>query len=94
MNGGNAESYGMQKEARMALKAYGEVRKSGDYRSGSAYRMPDNHCKNSYSSFKCDSYNPWRTIDGSCNNIERPWWGASTIPYQRFAAAAYDDGVE
>ena len=94
MNGGNSESYSMQREAKIALKAYAEVSASKDYKKKSAYKMPENRCKNPYTSYKCDEYNPWRRIDGSCNNLQKPWWGASTTPYQRFAEPAYDDGIE
>ncbi len=93
MNGGNPESYAMQKEARIALRAFDEMRKSNNYKQQNVYKMPELRCKNPYSTYKCDEYNPWRTIDGSCNNRERPWWGASTTPFQRFAAPAYDDGI-
>uniref|UniRef100_A0A0N5BLV9 peroxidase n=1 Tax=Strongyloides papillosus TaxID=174720 RepID=A0A0N5BLV9_STREA len=34
----------------------------------------------------------FRTFDGSCNNIDRPLWGAAFTPFTRFKKAIYDDG--
>ncbi len=82
----------MQREANIALRAYDELRRSKEYKKQDKYMMPEKHCKNGY--YKCDEYNPWRSIDGSCNNLEIPWWGASTTPFQRFADPAYHDGVK
>lgn len=35
----------------------------------------------------------YRTMDGSCNNLENPFFGASAIPYVRTKAPIYDDGI-
>jgi hypothetical protein len=34
----------------------------------------------------------YRTMDGTCNNIEQPLLGAAFMPYTRLLLAAYDDG--
>jgi peroxidase len=43
----------------------------------------------SYNNYQCDPYNPWRTIDGSCNNLKFPWWGAANTLYDRILPPAY-----
>jgi len=40
----------------------------------------------------CDENSMYRTIDGSCNNLENPLWGATKTPYVRLGPATYDDG--
>lgn len=42
-----------------------------------------------YPDIKCDPYNPWRTIDGSCNNLNFPWWGQTGTPYKRLLKPKY-----
>lgn len=40
----------------------------------------------------CDDYKgikSFRTVDGTCNNLNNPTWGASNIPLQRFIAPEY-----
>jgi hypothetical protein len=92
MNGGTPQSYGMQLDSQVALSAYNQLRQSNGYSREKIYLMPDIQCKRESRSWKCDPANPWRTADGSCNNIWYPWWGAAITPYQRFAEPAYDDG--
>ncbi|XP_055633524.1 uncharacterized protein LOC129773887 [Toxorhynchites rutilus septentrionalis] len=36
----------------------------------------------------------YRTHDGTCNNRKRPRWGAAQMPFHRFLAPEYTDGVE
>ncbi|XP_058118566.1 uncharacterized protein LOC131284054 [Anopheles ziemanni] len=36
----------------------------------------------------------YRTHDGTCNNGQRPRWGSSQMPFHRFLAPEYQDGVE
>ncbi len=35
----------------------------------------------------------YRSVDGSCNNLDNPLQGASDIPFKRLIKPAYDDGV-
>ena len=37
--------------------------------------------------------NQFRTIDGSCNNLENPLFGASGIAFTRIIAPVYEDGI-
>ena len=95
MNGGNAESYSMQKEAKHALRAYDELTKSDYYKSDSRYMVPEDRCKSgSKNPYQCDPSETWRSFDGSCNNLYQQWWGAANQPFQRMAKPAYDDGVK
>ncbi|XP_068232350.1 peroxidase-like [Palaemon carinicauda] len=41
----------------------------------------------------CNPSNPYRTLDGSCNNVENELWGAAFIPFRRDLAASYADGT-
>ena len=41
----------------------------------------------------CDPTVPWRTPDGTCNNLENSLWGASNTAFQRLLLPQYSDGV-
>lgn len=41
----------------------------------------------------CDVNAKYRTIDGSCNNLQRPLWGRSNRPHRRLIKPMYMDGV-
>jgi hypothetical protein len=41
----------------------------------------------------CDPTAKYRTIDGSCNNLQNPLWGRSNRPHRRFLKAQYMDGM-
>ena len=41
--------------------------------------------------YLCDAKTQYRSYDGSCNNLERPLWGRSMIPYNRYLPAHYGD---
>ena len=41
----------------------------------------------------CSSRYRYRTLDGSCNNIKNPFWGASHQPFRRLLPAEYEDGL-
>lgn len=43
---------------------------------------------------ECDPEEKFRSIDGSCNNLEIPLLGKSNTPYKRYMTPAYDDGLE
>ena len=41
---------------------------------------------------ECDENSPYRTYDGSCNNLENPDWGKAFTPQGRLMPALYDNG--
>ncbi|KAE9538939.1 hypothetical protein AGLY_005521 [Aphis glycines] len=40
----------------------------------------------------CNSSAKYRSMDGTCNNLQHPLWGASFTPYIRLGKAYYEDG--
>jgi len=40
---------------------------------------------------ECSPEFPYRSLDGSCNNIENPWWGKAGTPFRRWMSADYSD---
>lgn len=42
----------------------------------------------------CNPSFKYRTIDGTCNNVQRPFQGAINQPLTRVARAAYEDGFD
>lgn len=43
----------------------------------------------------CDFSSPYQTINGRCNNVKSPNWGAANIPFSRLASPVYGpDGQE
>jgi len=42
---------------------------------------------------RCDFFNPYRTIDGSCNNLDYPTWGQANTANTRIIQADYSDGI-
>ena len=57
------------------------------------YQVPSAYCP--FNSFqpRCDHFYPYRMIDGSCNNMDRPWWGMSRSPFKRLLHSVYADGL-
>ena len=41
----------------------------------------------------CEPASPYRTLDGTCNNLANKWWGSNNKPYKRILSNKYDDGV-
>ena len=41
----------------------------------------------------CSQDQPYRTYDGTCNNVDHPYLGASHQPLRRLLSPAYSDGV-
>lgn len=42
---------------------------------------------------ECDPNFPYRTLNGSCNNLQNLWWGKAETPYKRYLEPAYADGI-
>ena len=38
---------------------------------------------NNKKEIKCDHSSRFRTIEGSCNNLDNPYWGAFGVPFVR-----------
>ncbi|KAH9363393.1 hypothetical protein HPB48_019475 [Haemaphysalis longicornis] len=41
----------------------------------------------------CDAAQPYRSLDGSCNNVQRPSWGKALSCHNRIAPPVYQDGT-
>jgi len=41
---------------------------------------------------KCDQNAKYRSINGSCNNLKTPTWGAAATPFLRLLNANFSDG--
>lgn len=41
---------------------------------------------------QCDQNFPYRRLDGTCNNLQKPWLGRKEMPYKRFLDPDYADG--
>ena len=39
------------------------------------------------------SVNAYRSVDGTCNNLQNPLWGAATTAFRRILPPYYEDGV-
>ena len=42
---------------------------------------------------RCNPKERYRSIDGSCNNLENPLWGKSNTQYNRILPPSYSDGI-
>ncbi|KAI5696317.1 hypothetical protein M8J76_007904 [Diaphorina citri] len=42
---------------------------------------------------QCNRRTKYRTLDGTCNNLRRPWWGAVDTAHVRLMRPYYEDGV-
>ncbi|KAH6922827.1 hypothetical protein HPB50_019415 [Hyalomma asiaticum] len=56
-----------------------------------AVAMRKDLCGRLYPS-NCNPSDPYRTLDGSCNNIEHPSWGKALSCHSRIAPPVYLDG--
>ena len=64
------------------------------YAQNSQYSFNVSTCNlNNYGYCSTLYYIKYRTIDGSCNNVAKPWMGMSNTPYQRFSigTSSYSD---
>jgi len=41
---------------------------------------------------KCDPNAKYRSLNGSCNNLKTPTWGAAATPFLRLLDADFSDG--
>lgn len=42
---------------------------------------------------RCNPRDFYRTLDGSCNNLQNPLWGKSNTQYSRVMPPSYSDGI-
>ena len=41
----------------------------------------------------CNAASPFRTLDGTCNNLRKPLWASADYPQARMGKASYQDGI-
>ncbi|XP_025408384.1 peroxidase-like isoform X3 [Sipha flava] len=51
----------------------------------------DNYIKQCATIVSCDFNDKYRTINGTCNNLNNPTWGSSNTPFIRLVGAHYSD---
>lgn len=51
-----------------------------------------NECQ--FPQIKCDPNEKYRTVDGTCNNIDNAYWGATRSPSRRLLPPEYNDGKD
>jgi hypothetical protein len=97
--GGSKEAYEASKKAALALAAYQKIVNKEQVtalRYSSSYaKLPYPYCQDlSNHNNTCDQCSTlFRSADGSCNNLNFPWWGKSETPDKRLLPSAYDDYV-
>lgn len=95
-NGGTPRTHALSRTANLAAKAYKELVKQDKNVVLSFHkrppRIPAPFCPKENAIF-CNPAYPYRTANGSCNNINYPWWGESESPYKRLLPPEYDDAV-
>ena len=42
----------------------------------------------------CDTESKYRTVEGECNNLKKPFYGKSFTPLARVLDSAYEDGIQ
>lgn len=78
--------------------ALAQCEKIDDSKNLALYKklVPQPYCPDVHDhyNYTCDSYYPYRTFDGSCNNLFTSWFGKVNTPYNRILLPVYDDGVQ
>jgi len=57
----------------------------------SKLKAPARFCPFKQQQTKCDPQFPYRSFDGSCNNLNNFWWGRAESPFKRFLDPDYSD---
>ena len=60
--------------------------------TASALKVDTIYCPFNLHGTKCNPRSLYQTYDGTCNNLENPFYGKSNTPYKRFLSPSYDDG--
>ncbi|XP_060072561.1 peroxidase-like protein [Ylistrum balloti] len=51
------------------------------------------HCEFMAQSITCESSSRYRTADGTCNNVDHPFWASTMMPQTRFLPPQYEDEI-
>ena len=72
-----------------------DVSKITSWRNPDRFTFSAIKCNESRKSFNCrtSTINKYRTIDGTCNNLQQPLLGASNTAFRRVLLAVYEDGI-
>jgi len=74
---------------------HGDGKKPGGFPSSAIVPLlsiPSDVCNNTIAG--CDSIYPYYTVDGTCNNLDNPFWGAANVALRRVRPAAYENTFE
>ncbi|KAL4142192.1 hypothetical protein QTP88_004701 [Uroleucon formosanum] len=74
------------------LKSNATIKKNNSLHITSIATTNDDFLKKCAPIVKCDPNAKYRSINGSCNNLGIPTWGAAETPFMRMLDANYSDG--
>jgi len=58
-----------------------------------AIKIPEPYCPK-VGHICCNPFDKYRSLSGTCNNLEFPWWGAANSPLTYFLPPAYDNRID
>lgn len=86
-------TYDPNQFSQIVLGGYSSKKKAGSYESIYDFKVADEFCPaKSYKAY-CDPQRRFRTLDGTCNNLAYPLWGAENTEFIRYVKPNYPDNM-